>query len=134
MDVIQNLNLVPPLIIRPVKYYDCIEACFESASSSWICADACLNETEISELKTCIELCLTTAEVCAATARMLTSGEDYPYEMTMKQLQSCILASHETAEECMKFADYHEHCLISARTAEECYRACMNCVQELEAL
>ena len=58
-----------------------IENCFECASGCWISAAACLNECDYAQLNECIQKCLLTAEVCAATARALvTDNEEGVFE------------------------------------------------------
>ncbi len=114
-----------------VRFYDCIESCFESANSSWICADSCLNEKNAFLLQDCILLCLKNAEVCATTARMLVRGEEYPYAETLRQLKMCMEIAQRTAEECYKFSSDYECCQISARCAEQCQRICSSCIDQL---
>jgi hypothetical protein len=136
MNVMQKelRNFSTQNLAHPLRFYNCIESCFECANSSWICADACLNEKEYLELKKCVSLCLITAEVCATTARILVQREKYSQQTSIMQLKACMESCQRTAQECLKFSERHEHCFISARCAEACYKVCMNTLQQIEAI
>lgn len=49
------------------KLVDCIEACFECGQTCTACADACLAEDMVAELRTCIRLNLDCADLCVTT-------------------------------------------------------------------
>src|SRR5690606_11716455 len=51
---------------------DCLEACLECTQTCTACADACLSEEMVADLRRCIRLNLDCADVCEATARVLT--------------------------------------------------------------
>ncbi len=118
----------------PTKDYDCIESCFEAASSCWICVDACLNEKDNSHLKDCIKLSLRCAEVCASTARMLIFQADYSREEILDQVKACRDLLKLCSDECGLHGETHEHCFISARSALECLRNCDNFLERSLAL
>ena len=56
----------------------CIEACLDCAESCIICADACLGEEMVAELRRCIRLDQDCAEICAATAGVVTRRSGPP--------------------------------------------------------
>ncbi len=114
---------------QPVAFYDCIQSCFESASASWICADACLHEADHDQLGDCIEACLLSAEACAATARILIRHQE---ENLMAELRHCINALAKTRAVCERRANDREHCQISARCAENCLVACLEIIAGTE--
>ena len=128
----QFQNSFHPVFASPHKYYDCIEACFECANSSWICADACLHEVDRDQLHACITLCLSAAEICAATARAMFSLPDQDRDMTIAQLRNCMEICSSCMIECQKHATLHEHCQISTKCCEECFKICAKYVQMFE--
>jgi hypothetical protein len=50
---------------------ECIEACFDCAAACTVCADACLGEDSVQDLVHCIRLNLNCADICQATARVM---------------------------------------------------------------
>jgi hypothetical protein len=118
----------------PLKFYDCIESCFESASSSWICADTCVNSVDTTRLHQCILLCLKHAEICATTARTILQGEKLSREVLAHQLRLCIESCKKTEAACKEVESIHGSCLISALSASECKRICEASLQELEII
>ena len=50
----------------------CIDECFDCAATCTSCADACLGEWDVLELVRCVRLNLDCADVCDATARVVT--------------------------------------------------------------
>jgi hypothetical protein len=86
------------------------------------CADACLAEKHVEQMRECIRTCLDCADVCAAASRLAlrrTGGNEILLE---EMLQLCITACDICAEECERHD--HEHCRISAEMCRECARDC----------
>lgn len=96
---------------------DCVAACTA-------CADACLFEQDVEMLRACIRLNLDCADVCAATARVLSrqSADDTATSLVM--LGACIQACQSCADECTRHAEMHEHCQVCAAACVRCERAC----------
>jgi hypothetical protein len=95
--------------------FDCIQACTS-------CADACLNETDSAMLKRCIASDLDCADVCTATARVLSRQTTGSWSLLTAQLQACMTACRVCAEECSKHT--HEHCRVCAEACKACEQAC----------
>ena len=102
----------------------CIEACTECAQSCTSCADACLSEETVAELRKCIRLNLDCADICDATARVLTRQTEYDAPTSKAQLAACREACATCAEECERHAEHHQHCAICAEACRRCERAC----------
>lgn len=96
-------------------------ACEETCTS---CADACLSEDGVADLRKCIRLNLDCADICDATAHVLIRQTGYDAPVTKAQLQACLEACATCAEECERHADMHEHCRICAEVCRRCARAC----------
>lgn len=121
-----------PVFAPPHQYYDCIESCFDCADASWICADACLHEIEREKLHLCITSCLSTAEICAATARALFAKSHFDTDMTVAQLKNCIEICQSCRKECLLYAEDHEHCQICAKCCQQCIDVCSKYVSAFE--
>jgi hypothetical protein len=99
-----------------------VEVCFEAEVACVVCADACLGEDDIAELRRCIRCCLDTADVAGATARMLARRLD-DARLLRAQVEACARALAACAAECHLQAR-HEHCraceLACHQAAESC--------------
>lgn len=114
------------------KFYEGIESCFECASSCWICADASLHEGDSAQLKLTIRYCLEAAEVCAATAKELTTMNETLSEKAREQIQKCIELCSRCRDEAERHANLHEHCMIAAKCCELCVQTCQSYMEERE--
>ena len=102
----------------------CIEACHDCAASCTICADACLGEEMVAELRRCIRLCLDCAEICRATGAIVARRAGAGEPDTHAILSACIEACRRSAEECDKHVPHHAHCRICAGVCRTCIQAC----------
>jgi hypothetical protein len=103
----------------------CIEACFACAMTCTSCADACVAEEDVRDLVHCVRLNLDCADLCDATARMLTRQTSSEPRLVRSTLEACSLACRLCAEECERHADLHEHCRVCAETCRRCEQACV---------
>ena len=102
----------------------CIDACTQCSQACTACADACLGEDMVAELRGCITTDLNCADICDATARILSRQTSYDAEVTRAALTACRDACRRCAEECERHADMHEHCRICADACRRCEEAC----------
>lgn len=96
----------------------------ECATTCTQCADACLGERDVAELRRCIELNLDCADVCATTSRVIARITERPTEVVRPLLEACLAACRACAEECESHADHMEHCRICAQECRRCAEAC----------
>jgi hypothetical protein len=101
-----------------------IDACLDAAAACIACADACLAEPEVAELRRCIALDSSCADVCAMSARTLARLLAHDMELVTPTLQLCVRACELCARECERHADHHAHCRACAYACRECERAC----------
>jgi hypothetical protein len=101
----------------------CVEEAISCARSCTACADACLGEADINALRRCIRLNLDCADVCDATARVLSRQTADEAGVGRILLAACIGACRLCAEECARH-EHHEHCLICADACRRCAAAC----------
>lgn len=101
-----------------------IERCLECAQACTACADACLSQETVSELRACIALDLQCADLCSATARVLSRDFTHAHAVVEHLLQACVLACGECATECERHAGHHRHCALCAESCRRCAVAC----------
>jgi hypothetical protein len=102
----------------------CIDECLGCEQTCTACADGSVAEEDVSELRRSIRLCLDCADVCDATARVLTRQTEYVAETARAQVSSCRAMCEVCAEECERHADHHEHHRICAAECRRCIETC----------
>lgn len=113
-----EINVDRDLLARTI---DAVLACGQACTS---CADACLSEPDVARLVKCIRTDLDCADVCTATARVLSRHTEYDANITRSLLEACATACRSSGDECEQHADMHEHCRICAESCRVCERAC----------
>lgn len=109
-----------------------IDTSLNCAQSCTSCADADLLEEDLDDLRRCVALNLSCADVCGTTARVL-SRPGYPDHLAVHRLvHACARLCAECAEECARHAEHHRHCAICERACRACERSC-NDLLETEA-
>jgi hypothetical protein len=101
-----------------------IDTCVECAQACTACADADMREQLISDLVKCAMLNLDCADVCDATARVLTRQTGYDPDMIRAVVQACVQACKVCGDECDRHAQMHEHCRVCAEACHRCQRVC----------
>lgn len=96
-------------------------ACAQTCTS---CADACLAESMVAELRQCIRLNLDCADVCFATATTLNRRAGSNEEVARRMLEACITSCRLCGDECARHASQHMHCGICAESCRTCASAC----------
>jgi hypothetical protein len=100
---------------------DTVSACAQACTA---CADACLSEQMVAELTKCIRTDLDCADICAATARVLSRHTGYDANITRSILEACAVACESCGDECERHAGMHEHCRVCAEACRACEAAC----------
>src|SRR3954471_14748513 len=77
-----------------------IDAAYACAQTCTSCADACLAEDMVAQLRQCIRFNLDCADVCAATATVPARRTGSNEEVIRQLLQTCVTACRLCAEEC----------------------------------
>jgi hypothetical protein len=101
-----------------------IDASLDCAQSCTSCASSDLWESDVDELRTCIALCLTCADLCEVTTRILSRPAPWDELVVQPLLAACVRACETCAEECRRHAEHHRHCAICAETCMVCVQAC----------
>ena len=102
----------------------CIEACFDCAQTCTLCADSCLAEENVAELRYCIRLNLDCADICGATGRIVSRLTKPNRSLMEAALNACADACRACAEECERHANMHAHCKVCAAACRGCEPAC----------
>lgn len=112
-DVQGNLNEPLALAVRHAMF--CSAICTS-------CADACLAEEMVKEMRQCVRLCLDCADVCEATGRIATRRTGSNERLIQSMLRTCIEACQICGEECAKHRN--PHCQRCAEMCRECAEDC----------
>jgi hypothetical protein len=114
----KSMNLDRTLLARVIEtVVECSQVC--SA-----CADACLSEDHVADLRKCIRTNLDSADVCDATARVLSRHTGYDANISRALLEACIAVCKACGDECGQHASMHEHCRVCAEACRACEAAC----------
>lgn len=111
-----------------------IARCIDCAQTCVLCADACLAEEMVADLRQCIRLDLDCADACTAAARI--GGRHTGSNPTVARLvlEACADACRMCGEECQRHAEMHEHCRICAETCRSCEQACRAAAKTVSTL
>jgi Domain of Unknown Function (DUF326) len=101
-----------------------IEACADCAVTCTLCADACLGEAMVAELRRCIRLDLDCAEICRATGAILARYAAAGEPEVRAVLRACVETCRRCAEEGARHAAHHAHCRVCAEVCKACADAC----------
>jgi hypothetical protein len=101
-----------------------IDACLSCVQTCTTCANADLAEEDIDELRICAALCITCADVCDVTARVLSRPAQWDQFIVHHLLEACVRACESSAEECGRHAHHHRHCAICEQVCRTCAQAC----------
>jgi hypothetical protein len=106
-----------------------IDAAYACAQTCTSCADACLAEDMVAQLRQCIRLNLDCADVCDAFARLGSRRTGSNQEVIRKLLDTCITACRLCGEECRTHGSEHVHCRICAESCQACETACQSALR-----
>jgi hypothetical protein len=101
-----------------------IDACSDAEQACTSCADSCVAEPDVADLRRCIGLDLDCADVCGATSRVLSRQARYDKFLVQRVLEACVRSCSSCAEECERHAAHHRHCGVCAEACRVCERAC----------
>jgi uncharacterized membrane protein len=108
------------------KLADTIDALIECAEACTACADSCLSESSVAELTKCVRTNLDCADVCGATARVLSRHTGYDANISRTLLEACAMVCKSCGDECASHASMHEHCRVCAEACRACEQACLD--------
>jgi hypothetical protein len=95
---------------------DCVQACNADNAAD-------LGEPNVTEMVTCIRLCLDCADICAATAGVISRQTDYDATVARPLLEACVAICKSCGDECERHA-HMPHCRVCAEACRRCEQAC----------
>ena len=119
-DVAGNLNESLATAIRHSMF--CSAICTS-------CADACIAEESVAEMRQCIRSCLDCADICQATVHVATRRTGSNEAVIRLMLRTCIDACDLCAQECERHD--MEHCRKCAEMCRECADDCRKALATL---
>lgn len=109
-----------------------IDACLNCVQACTSCADADLEERDLDDMRACVALDDDCADVCYATARVLSRPAQWDHIVVHRLLQACVRLCTSCAEECARHAEHHRHCALCEKACRACVAAC-NALLEADA-
>jgi len=104
---------------------DCAQACIADV-------DADLSEQNLTEMVTCIRLCLDCADVCTASIGVTSRQASYDARVTRPLLEACAAICKSCGDECERHAQMHEHCRVCEQACRRCEQACRELLAALK--
>ena len=95
------------------------------------CADACVAEDRVAELRQCIRVCLDCADICDMAFKVGTRRTGSNDALVRSTLELCIQSCEICAAECEKHQAMHAHCANCAEMCHECAQDCRKAVKSL---
>jgi hypothetical protein len=96
---------------------DCAQACTADV-------DADLSEQNLAEMVKCIRLCLNCADVCTATAGVVSRQAEYDAHVARPLMESCVAICKSCGDECHRHAPHYDHCRACEEACRRCEQAC----------
>jgi hypothetical protein len=104
---------------------DCAQACIADV-------DADLSEQNVTEMVTCVRLCLDCADVCTATIGVTSRRASYDASVTRPLLEACVAICKSCGDECGRHAQMHQHCRVCEQACRRCEQACRQLLATLD--
>ena len=102
------------------------------------CAQACIADTDldlaeqsVDEMVKCIRLCLDCADVCTATAAVMSRPANHDAGVTKPLLEACVAICKSCGDECERHAPMHRHCRVCAEACRRGEQACRELLERL---
>src|ERR1700690_2093108 len=112
--------------------FHCIELCFDCSKASAACADACVGEDSVVELRQCIRLNLDCSDICSAMGSVASRRTGSNAVFIRSMLETCAEGGRLCGDECDRHGDHHEHCRVCAEVCRDCERACKGAMGAVE--
>jgi hypothetical protein len=113
-----------PVPVGAAELAAAIDSCLTCVHACTACADSDLIEPDVDTLRACIAINLVCADICDATARVLSRPGQWELLTVRDLLVTCVRSCTACAAECDRHAEHHRHCAICAEVCRACMRAC----------
>lgn len=125
----EMLSTHPRPGVDPAGVADVLHELEQCRQVCTLCADACLSEDMVAELRRCIRLNLDCAALCAVSAEILGRQTEGDAQVIAATLDACAAACDACAQECERHAEMHEHCRTCAEACRRCADACRQAME-----
>jgi hypothetical protein len=105
-----------------------IDAMLECEEAINVCAAGMVIEDDVRDLPEAIIRDMNCADVVAATRRVLTRVDS---ALLSSQLEACMIACEDSAEQCAMHASHHEYCRMCSEATRKCAEACRQVLRGL---
>ena len=102
------------------RYHDCLEACIAALVACEVCADASLDEQDVTMMAQCIRLDRDCADACRSAIPAMARGSEHAAQLCRVLADIC----DACAVECERHAGMAEHCRRCAEACRRCAEAC----------
>lgn len=113
-----------PQGVDPERLHEILASVSECALSCLACADACLAEETVDQLRSCISTDQACASVCNALSHLLLQQTAPDKAILKAAAQACESACRRCAKACEMHAQMHAHCAHCAQICRECEAHC----------
>jgi len=107
---------------------DAIDALNDCAQACTADADADLGDENVAGMIKCLRLCLDCADVCSATARVMSRQTAYDAGLARPLLEACAAICARCGDECQAHAGMHPHCAVCEQACRRCEQACRDLI------
>jgi hypothetical protein len=129
--IISSVDVTLPVEANDLA--EAIDALTNCAAACTACADACLGEEHVDQMRACIRSDLACADLCDVTARFLTRTGGYDIPVVRNLLEATIKACSTCGEICESHADMHKHCRVCADACRRVEQAAQRILTQLAA-
>ena len=134
MSTLEILSAAPQrLTVDASLIAEAVDAATACALTCTACASACLSESDVEGMATCVRDDLDCADLCGVTARHLLRLNASDRQLTLGLLAACIEACVQCAASCAPHAEHHEHCRLCEQASLRCEAACQALLDALRA-
>lgn len=102
---------------------DCLEACSAAEQACTMCADSASGD----QMARMASMCMTNADLCNTTMRMMMRPMGHDRSSMMAMLQACATMCRACADACSAQSGSSDH-------AKVCAQVCMDCAMACEAM
>jgi|GEM_PF-2964738 len=103
----------------------------QASQAASICADACLNEGMIKDMRECVRACLDCADVVDAAVRALSRHAGWRESAAPAILGAAVAVLGVCAHETARHASMHMHARLTSEICRKAERACTELLESL---
>ncbi|MGQ0846284.1 MAG: four-helix bundle copper-binding protein [Sporichthyaceae bacterium] len=110
-----------------------ISAMQVASQAASVCADACLNEGQIKDMRECVRTCLDCADVVDAAVRTLSRHAGWEQSAAPTILRAAVAVLDAAGHESARHASMHMHSRLASEACRKAQTACEELLDSLAA-